>query len=120
VGPQETAELRCGNCGIAVPWQPVVVGAAAFCCGGCAQGGPCYCSYDPPESEPAERPRRRQIGRLPLRRDGEVHDDQDGAGVRLGVDGQVRVGPVDGRPGVEVARLRHPPGRAGGDASQRH
>jgi hypothetical protein len=43
---------RCRNCGIDIPWPPVVVGIAAFCCGGCAQGGPCYCSYDPPEPEP--------------------------------------------------------------------
>jgi hypothetical protein len=37
---------RCGNCGIEIPWTPVVHQGMQFCCGGCAQGGPCYCSYD--------------------------------------------------------------------------
>jgi hypothetical protein len=37
---------RCANCGAEIPWKPVVHREHAYCCGGCAQGGPCYCSYD--------------------------------------------------------------------------
>lgn len=37
---------RCGNCGAEIPWEPVTLGERVYCCGGCAQGGPCYCSYD--------------------------------------------------------------------------
>ena len=40
---------RCANCGLEVQWKPVVVEGKAYCCWGCARGGPCYCSYDPPE-----------------------------------------------------------------------
>jgi hypothetical protein len=40
---------RCANCGIEIAWEPVTEDEKAYCCGGCAQGGPCYCSYDPPE-----------------------------------------------------------------------
>lgn len=48
----------CRNCGAAIPWTPVISDGAPFCCLGCAQGGPCYCSYDlPAGSEP--RPARR-------------------------------------------------------------
>ena len=38
----------CANCGLDIPWPPVVVAGRAYCCGGCSQGGPCYCSYDRP------------------------------------------------------------------------
>ena len=37
---------RCENCGIAVLWEATISGASTYCCGGCAAGGPCYCSYD--------------------------------------------------------------------------
>jgi hypothetical protein len=36
----------CANCGVEIPWRPVIHRDRTFCCGGCAQGGPCYCSYD--------------------------------------------------------------------------
>jgi hypothetical protein len=36
---------NCATCGIAVSWQPTVVGAATYCCLGCAEGGPCSCDY---------------------------------------------------------------------------
>lgn len=45
---------RCGNCGTEIPWKPVVHQGRPFCCGGCARGGPCYCSYD---LAPRDQPR---------------------------------------------------------------
>lgn len=36
----------CANCGVEIPWSPALHRGRTFCCGGCAQGGPCYCSYD--------------------------------------------------------------------------
>jgi hypothetical protein len=36
----------CANCGIAIRWQPTIVDGRAYCCLGCAQGGPCDCDYD--------------------------------------------------------------------------
>ena len=38
--------VRCANCGVEIPWRPAVHHGRSYCCGGCAQGGPCYCSYD--------------------------------------------------------------------------
>jgi len=38
--------VRCGNCSLPVGWPRVYMGGVAYCCLGCAQGGPCYCSYD--------------------------------------------------------------------------
>ena len=40
---------RCANCGLEIVWEPIRVNGEAYCCSGCAQGGPCCCSYDPPE-----------------------------------------------------------------------
>jgi hypothetical protein len=40
------SEPRCHNCGAAISWRPVTHRGHIYCCGGCAQGGPCYCSYD--------------------------------------------------------------------------
>jgi hypothetical protein len=37
---------RCANCGVEIPWRPAMHRGQTFCCGGCVQGGPCYCSYD--------------------------------------------------------------------------
>jgi hypothetical protein len=42
----------CANCGLDIWWRPTVVDGRTYCCGGCAQGGPCYCSYDLPVSAP--------------------------------------------------------------------
>jgi hypothetical protein len=36
---------RCVNCDIAILWQPIVVQGRAYCCTGCAAGGPCNCDY---------------------------------------------------------------------------
>lgn len=37
---------RCANCDAEIAWRPTIHLGRAYCCGGCAQGGPCYCSYD--------------------------------------------------------------------------
>lgn len=37
---------RCANCGVEIPWRPAMHRGKSYCCGGCVQGGPCYCSYD--------------------------------------------------------------------------
>ena len=37
---------RCANCGVEILWRPATFRGKPYCCGGCAQGGPCYCSYD--------------------------------------------------------------------------
>src|SRR5690349_12288343 len=37
--------VRCANCDIEVLWWPVVVEGVAYCCTGCAVGGPCNCDY---------------------------------------------------------------------------
>jgi hypothetical protein len=42
----QTGPPRCANCGVEIPWRPTFHRNSAYCCGGCAQGGPCYCSYD--------------------------------------------------------------------------
>jgi len=36
----------CANCGIVIRWQPTTVHGRAYCCAGCALGGPCECDYD--------------------------------------------------------------------------
>ncbi|HLW01699.1 MAG TPA: hypothetical protein VKT82_23780 [Ktedonobacterales bacterium] len=36
---------RCANCDIEIAWSPIVSGGLAYCCLGCAQGGPCSCDY---------------------------------------------------------------------------
>ncbi len=37
--------LRCTSCDIEILWPPVVVQGKAYCCTGCAAGGPCSCDY---------------------------------------------------------------------------
>ena len=37
---------RCAGCELEVRWPPVERGGHAYCCDGCAAGGPCCCSYD--------------------------------------------------------------------------
>lgn len=36
---------RCANCDIEFFWSPTVVQEKAYCCTGCAAGGPCNCDY---------------------------------------------------------------------------
>jgi hypothetical protein len=49
IGSRSSDGYLCANCGLAISWPPVRVDGNAYCCGGCALGGPCYCSYDRPE-----------------------------------------------------------------------
>ena len=37
--------LRCANCDIEILWTPTIARGAAYCCTGCAAGGPCSCDY---------------------------------------------------------------------------
>jgi hypothetical protein len=39
-------EPICANCGIVIRWEPTIVDGKAYCCLGCAHGGPCVCDYD--------------------------------------------------------------------------
>lgn len=41
----QTVNPFCANCGIEIRWQPTIVDGKAYCCLGCAQGGPCTCDY---------------------------------------------------------------------------
>lgn len=41
----QTVNPVCANCGIEIRWQPTIVDGKAYCCLGCAQGGPCTCDY---------------------------------------------------------------------------
>jgi hypothetical protein len=36
---------RCANCDIEILWTPVYRQGIAYCCTGCAAGGPCNCDY---------------------------------------------------------------------------
>ena len=36
---------RCASCDIELDKSPLVVEGMAYCCHGCAKGGPCMCSY---------------------------------------------------------------------------
>lgn len=38
-------QLRCANCEIEILWPPTMVQGQAYCCIGCAAGGPCSCDY---------------------------------------------------------------------------
>lgn len=37
--------LRCANCDIEILWTPTIARETAYCCTGCAAGGPCNCDY---------------------------------------------------------------------------
>jgi hypothetical protein len=43
---------RCANCDIVIEWGPTVVSGQAYCCIGCARGGPCCCDYSQLPSSP--------------------------------------------------------------------
>ncbi len=36
---------RCACCDIELHESPLIVQGSAYCCKGCASGGPCVCSY---------------------------------------------------------------------------
>jgi hypothetical protein len=38
--------MKCTNCQIVIRWLPTIVDGKAYCCAGCAHGGPCTCDYD--------------------------------------------------------------------------
>lgn len=38
--------MRCGSCEIELTGSPLLVDGKAFCCAGCAEGGPCTCTYE--------------------------------------------------------------------------
>jgi hypothetical protein len=43
--------FACGTCEIEIAGTPTFQAGVPFCCPGCAAGGPCACSYDPPPSD---------------------------------------------------------------------
>lgn len=42
---QSEQRVRCANCDIEILWPAVTVQDTAYCCTGCAAGGPCTCDY---------------------------------------------------------------------------
>jgi 6-pyruvoyl-tetrahydropterin synthase len=46
----------CNNCGMPVGYEPVTKDGSVFCCFGCAEGGPCTCSYVGPSASPFATP----------------------------------------------------------------
>ena len=45
---------RCDSCDIDLTDGIVLSGGRAYCCIGCADGGPCSCSYNPRHGKTAE------------------------------------------------------------------
>lgn len=48
------SDIRCASCDIELTTDYVLTDGQPFCCHGCAQGGPCLCTY---EGSPARYPR---------------------------------------------------------------
>ena len=44
-GSAQDNVLRCANCDIEILWTPTFARGLAYCCTGCAAGGPCSCDY---------------------------------------------------------------------------
>ncbi len=64
---QNSKHLTCASCNIPIRWQPTVVDGKAYCCLGCAAGGPCECDYDHlpmPSDRVSIVVRREQVARL--------------------------------------------------------
>lgn len=38
--------IKCDSCDIDLSGNPLIVRGRPFCCPGCADGGPCVCSYE--------------------------------------------------------------------------
>ena len=38
--------MRCASCDIELTSDPLIVAGKPFCCPGCAEGGPCTCTYE--------------------------------------------------------------------------
>lgn len=64
--PTQTGLPHCANCGMEIAWRPAIHHGESYCCGGCAQGGPCYCSYDLGEFAPRRSQRRGSALRAPV------------------------------------------------------
>jgi hypothetical protein len=43
--PRPVPVPRCANCDIEILWPPIYRQGVAYCCTGCAAGGPCNCDY---------------------------------------------------------------------------
>jgi hypothetical protein len=75
----QTSMPVCANCGVDISWRPRIHRGQPYCCGGCAQGGPCYCSYDLATISRRRRPRMRRLRRPVWRGAGRtIGDDQTG------------------------------------------
>jgi len=40
---ESEASLRCASCRDEIHTSPIMFAERAYCCGGCAEGGPCSC-----------------------------------------------------------------------------
>ena len=40
------SDIRCASCDIELGADHVLADGQLFCCNGCAQGGPCLCTYE--------------------------------------------------------------------------
>jgi len=57
----------CANCFAEFDWTPAIEGDEEFCCAGCAQGGPCICTYGaPPLPVPTAAPEAPAPGPPPV------------------------------------------------------
>ncbi len=43
-----TEARECANCAFLFNWPPTITGGQVYCCVGCAEGGPCTCTYAEP------------------------------------------------------------------------
>jgi hypothetical protein len=73
----QTGKPRCANCGVDIPWRPRIHRGRTYCCGGCAQGGPCYCSYDLATISGRLRTRTRPPRRAPRHRPGRAPGESE-------------------------------------------
>ena len=60
---------RCASCDIEVDRLPFIIKGLVYCCRGCAEGGPCVCSY---VDDPARYPRNGHADSASLDLFGEV------------------------------------------------
>ncbi|MCL4533549.1 MAG: 6-carboxytetrahydropterin synthase [Bacteroidetes bacterium] len=65
----------CANCLEPIRWEPVMQDGLAYCCRGCAGGGPCVCSYAVSSISSSEEPDERQAeSRAPASRAEDARD----------------------------------------------
>jgi transcription elongation factor GreA len=65
---QGQSVVVCATCEVEVAWAPVWRNGQAYCCQGCAAGGPCCCSYDESSSEVAMQIERLTVASAPPER----------------------------------------------------